>query len=659
MKPELRFALKKMMAADLGEPSCMPDLLGENILQNHLETRLEETEEVFVGYGSRFNAYPYCQYNGYCRKVSEKDIKTAVLENDFLKAVFLPEYGGRLWELWDKKSGRNLLYTNDVLRFSNLAVRNAWFSGGVEWNIGIIGHHPFTTDKLYTAQTVTDNGMPVLRMYEYERIRQVCYQMDFWLEEDSRFLNCRMRIVNDNSQVVPMYWWSNIAVPEYEDGRVIVPAEEAFTIADGAVNKVSIPVVDGIDVTNYKKIPKSVDYFFDIPDSSPKYVANVDSQGWGLLQMSTSRLRSRKLFSWGNNRASKHWQEFLTDHAGRYLEIQAGLGKTQYGCIPMAPHTAWEWLERYGAVQLSAEERQQNHKERSKILTDRIVKAGIPEEMETLLKQTRSMAKKPAELTGTGSGYGALKKDRQNSVHLEFRVQTDSLKRWTAFLETGVLHEPAPLEKPDEFLIQGNAVFQNPTEKNKPDTDQELWAKLASERNQNNWYAHYHLGLGWFDAGNYEEAQKEFEKSCDLRENPWAFHGQSCAALLSGDNQTAGRTILLGMNMVREQRSYRIAYFKEGFRILNRSHNFEEICRFYETLEPSVQLEGRLRLYYISALHSLGQEEKAWELLEENGGLQLDDIREGEVSVADLWEELYRNLYGEEGELPYQYDFRA
>ena len=199
MKPELRFETKKMMSSDLGPQACVPDLIGEHILQNDTKFDLGEHDEIYEGFGRKRSAYPYRQYNSYTRELKEKDIKIAVLENDYLKAVFLPEYGGRLWELWDKTTGKNLLYTNDVLRFSNLAVRNAWFSGGVEWNIGIIGHHAFTTQAMYTAETETEDGLPVLRFYEYERIRQVPYQIDFWLEEDGRFLNCRMRIVNESS----------------------------------------------------------------------------------------------------------------------------------------------------------------------------------------------------------------------------------------------------------------------------------------------------------------------------------------------------------------------------------------------------------------------------------------------------------------------------
>ena len=81
--------------------------------------------------------------------------------------------------------------------------------------MGIIGHSPLSNEPLFTASGTTDSGVPFLRMYEYERIREAEYQMDFWLEKGSHTLNCRMRIVNHTDQVIPMYWWSNMAVPEY------------------------------------------------------------------------------------------------------------------------------------------------------------------------------------------------------------------------------------------------------------------------------------------------------------------------------------------------------------------------------------------------------------------------------------------------------------
>ena len=71
------------------------------ILQNQLTFHLGETEEIYEGYGTLPSAYPYRQYNTYNRKLKQTDINTAVLENDYIKAVFLPELGGRLWSLTD------------------------------------------------------------------------------------------------------------------------------------------------------------------------------------------------------------------------------------------------------------------------------------------------------------------------------------------------------------------------------------------------------------------------------------------------------------------------------------------------------------------------------------------------------------------------------
>ncbi len=641
MLPSLRFEKMKIRAACLGEQSSLPDLLGEVILQNQLTFCLEEDDEIYEGYGRRNNVYPYRQYNGYKRQLSEKEVQTAVLENDDLKAVFLPGYGGRLWQLWDKKAGRNLLYTNDVLRFSNLAVRNAWFSGGVEWNIGVIGHSPLTTEPLYTAETEMESGIPVLRMYEYERIRGVSYQMDFWLEADSPCLNCRMRIVNESDEVIPMYWWSNIAVEEYEGGRIIVPAEEAFTYADGTVRKVSLPVVGGIDITEYKNIGKSTDYFFHIPEKSPKYIANIDRTGYGLLHVSTARLKSRKLFSWGNNDASDRWQEFLTDQAGRYIEIQAGLGKTQYGCLPMAPHTAWEWMERYGAVQIPQEIFGQKHPERAAGFTEKLCLDQIWERMEQRLSDTKSMAHREAATVFTGSGYGALQQQGKMTEHLKFAVKEESLKRWKRFFETSVLHCPEPSESPDEFFIdEKNAAF--------------LKESLKAV-NAENWYAHYHMGLGYYMAGKYKKAEKELKKSLCAAENPWAFHALSCTSLMRNKVGRAAEYMVKGMEMRRADPSY----LKEGFKILYLCGADQTLCKFYETMETEGQEISKVRFYYISALHRLGREKEAYALLEQNGGLEVEDIREGEDSVAQLWSELYESLYGEGGKIPHKYNFKA
>lgn len=643
MVSELRFETKKIRMADLGKESCVPDLLGELTMQNQLEFHLDETDEIYEGYGRVKSAYPYRQRNTYTRELKEMEIHTAVLENRYLKAVFLPEFGGRLWELWDKYTGRNLLYTNDVLQFSNLAVRNAWFSGGVEWNIGIIGHNPFTTEPLYTAQTVNEDGEPVLRMYEYERIRKVTYQMDFWLEKDSSFLNCRMRIVNEGKEVVPMYWWSNMAVPEYKNGRVIVPAVQAFTSRGTQVTKVDLPMVENIDISDYTAIKKSVDYFFDIPAGCPKYIANIDETGYGLLQISTERLRSRKLFSWGNQDASNHWQEYLTDKAGRYLEIQAGLGKTQYGCIPMAPHTAWEWMERYGAVDLGAGACEQSHEWRYEKVTEELKANQEIEKLKKRLEETKGLAKKQAKLVQAGSGYGTFAPKTKRTGHLEFVNQSETLKKWKHFFETGILHMPNPEDEPDEFW-NGEKFLAYLEEK----------TARKDAPNAANWYAHYQLGISYLIAGRNEDARDEFARSVDLTSNAWAYHGLACLYLKS-DPEKAKQFIMEGMALQRE----RLSYQKEGFKILEKCGAYKEIDEEYKKQTAENQKNGRIQYYYVAALEKLERNEEAYHLLNDGDGIDVSDIREGDSDIQSIWESLHEKVYGEKGHLPHYYNFKV
>lgn len=637
----LTFQKIKLPMAGRGQESSLPDLLGISVLQNELKFDLDEHDEIYEGYGRTQNMYPYRQYDNYCRDLKTVTTEAAILENDFLKAVFLTEYGGRLWELWDKKRGKNLLYTNDVLRFSNLASRNAWFSGGVEWNIGVIGHCPFTTEALHIAKTQTPEGFPVLRMYQYERIRKVTWQMDFWLNEDPH-LNCAMRIYNENTEVIPMYWWSNIAVPEHDGGRVIVPAHSAYTNAHGLVYKVNIPFVDGIDITDYQKIPYSVDYFFDIPENAPKYIANVDADGYGLLHISSARLRSRKLFSWGHQTASVHWQQFLTDHQGPYIEIQAGLGKTQYGCIPMAPHTTWEWTERYGAVQIPPEDLKISHADREKHLTDAILSRNIAEELEALSRQGSCFAKKEACLIRSGRQHGALAATGKNTAHLRFDLDSESLLKWQSFFQNGILHEPAPDARPDEFMIGAEHV-------------EFMERACRKKENENNWYAYYHLGLGYFEKSDFIRAIHALERSDALVPNPWARHALSCAHYKLNNHDESVKNILEGMRMCQSD----ISYLKEGFRILMQNEAFHAICNFYKTLDRKLKEISKLKYYYIAALAKTGKGEAALSLLEKNGGIVMEDTREGENSLQELWEELNQRVSKGTGAVPYIYNFRT
>ena len=69
------------------------------------------------------------------------------------------------------------------------------------------------------------------------------------------------------------------------------------------------------------------------------------------MQCSTARQQGRKMFNWGMGPGGRRWQRHLTDRDAPYVEIQAGLARTQYECLPMPPDTHWHWTEAYGLME--------------------------------------------------------------------------------------------------------------------------------------------------------------------------------------------------------------------------------------------------------------------------------------------------------------------
>ena len=155
------------------------------------------------------------------------------------------------------------------------------------------------------------------------------------------------------------------------------------------------------------------------------------------------------------------------------------------------------------------------------------------------------------------------------------------------------------------------------------------------------------------------------------RKNPWALHGLAAAYLAwsseteDGEKAGAGEAeerkarAAEAMEKGLRMRTEDLSYLKEGFRILSLCGAWTRICRLYPSLPETMQADGRLRFYEVLALDETGSPEQAFELMEADGGLVLDDVREGETNLGGLWQRLQKKLTGKEEPVPYRYDFKA
>lgn len=624
----LNFIDQSFKSADLGAESSLPLISDLVETPGIASSDLSEDDGLCISYGAVRSSFPYRSQDNYSRELYDTVYNCAVLENEYLRAVFIPALGGKLWSLFDKEHGRELLFSNPVVRPCNLAIRNAWTSGGVEWNLGFLGHHPYTCSPVFTAITTLDDSTPVLRMYYYERLRGQIAQMDFFLPDGSRLLYARMRVVNPNDEVTPVYWWSNIAVPELKRGRVIVGADASFTSDAGAIRKVGVPIYDGHDVTYPTNLPHAVDFFFDIPQNRRKYEAHLDENGFGLCQTSTSRLIGRKLFVWGQGPGGDRWQQYLTsdDCSGRYVEIQAGLAHSQFESLPMPPKTTWEWLEAYGALSCDVDKIHGDwhgaQDECERVLNEHITDAAL----EKLLCDTKGMAHSKAELISAGDGWAALeniRRARRNmkplEPHLDFGETGEMQRQWTSLLDTGVWGKHMPLEAPPSYILSKNWT--------------PLIRRAAESYDEFNWYAHYQYGITLLASGDTERARAELERSIELEKNPWAMYGLAQLYRLYSQNDRAALMTLHAAELAPND----ISLAREAMRMLNSCGKYSLTASFIEGLCERVKAVPRVKLYLAQAYVKLGRAADAEKLIMDGGGLVVADIREGEVSITDLW----------------------
>ena len=635
----IEFRTVKYPVSSIIRESSVPSIGNAINVQNSSKSYIEDYQGLFVGYGRRETCYPYREQNLYT-DVSQQDVRIAVLENDCLYAEFLCDYGARLWKLKNKRTGEDLVYANDVIRFRNLSLRNSWFSGGVEWNIGVIGHTAYTCSSLYCAKVTGDNGEEVLRFYEFERVREVYYQIDFWLSEDK--LMVKVRIENPNTKVVPMYWWSNIATPEFKGGRLIVDACEAFSNVEGTgIRKTTIPVVEyGTDVSFYENIKHTIDYFFDVKPRSNKFIANVNSEGKGLLQISSSRLQGRKLFTWGHLKGSRHWQDILTDNAGDYIEIQAGLGKTQYECIPMPPKTSWSWVEVYTGVEVPSEMVRGDYKELVNYINETVKDTVSTEILDEVCESTNSsISLKKGEMVYSATGYGYVKNAVEGTApkHLEFTLCEES-KKYLTLCEKGEF----------SFDIHGTVPFAQ------EEYQIEALRKLAQE-GTDNWAIYYELAVYEAYSQNYAEAKSLCAESMVYDNN--YLNNHLMAFILHNMNERnafyfAEKSVKLCSDDYSVAQSVMNLFMQTG--------NYKEAMEIYDLLDEKVKYAPRLRMYLSMCYLKTGDAQKAEDILYENGGLDVPDYREGEKFLNNLYKGIRMAKYGEnedEIEVPMQFNY--
>lgn len=634
-------------AADLGDESPLAPLTRVRELhevENLAELPPDMRER--VAYGRLATTLPCRNQDGYDRARAPRAVPVLVLENEHLRATVLPSLGGRLYSLLHKGSGRELLFRNPVWQPANLALRNAWFAGGVEWNLGSTGHTTLTCEPLHAARVTGQDGAPVLRLWEWERTRDLVQQIDLWLPAGSPLLYVGVRVRNPNPFDVPAYWWSNVAVPQTPDTRVVVPADRAWHYGYARrLELVDVPHHGGIDLTYPMRHMEAADFFFDLPAEQRPWIAALDETGTGLLQASTGRLRGRKLFVWGESRGGRRWQDWLAGDEGGdgYTEIQSGLAPTQMEHLRLPARTDWDWLEAYGLLEAPADAAHDADWTRARAAVgdavERVLPAATLDERHAAWRRVAD--DEPGERLATGSGWGALE------LHRAARAGTRPELRGTPFDDRTLTARQGPWLA----LLDGALPPVEPGEPSDGTPVGPGWTELL-EATGDDWLSAYHRGVARWYRGDRAGAVDAWQRSLAAARTPWAIRNLAVAA--RADDRTADAAALYreAVSLAPDLRVLAV----EALETLLALDLAEDAAAVLAGLPEAVRAAGRVRLAEVRVRLATGDPSGAAAILDD--GVELADLREGAADVADAWKSVQRAL-GTDRPVPAAYDFRT
>jgi len=576
--------------------------------------------------------FPYHPQSDYDRSRAPGRLDVVVLENAHLRATVVPGLGGRIWSLVDVPTGTDLVYANRVLQPANLALRDAWFAGGVEFNVGTRGHSPTTCSPLHAAVVTGPDGAPGLRMWEYERVRGVVVQIDVHLGHDATMLAVHVRVTNPGDTPVPMYWWTNVAVPEEDDTRVFAASRDVY-LSDDTVGLTGItaPWRGDVDITRPGRHPGAADYFVDCRGVDVPWVVAVDPTGAGLLHASTPRLAACKLFCWGSGRGSRHWQERLSPDGGRYAEIQAGLATTQLEYLELGGREEWSWTEVLGKVDLGpvpATTGPEDGLARAGAAASARVSAADLAALDAEL--ARAARRAPGESVVVASGWG----------HVEALLRGPA--GWVDETATPFPDVADGPHRPWQDLVTDRIA--PPAVDARAHVRGRHWRdRLVDAARDGGAFAQYHLGVLEHVDGDPDAAERHLRASVDAATSAAAHRALAHVALRRADADGAVRELDAALALAGPGSAERPVLVLEALRcLLDAGHHDRalELARA-ATAEPPARAtssqRARFRLAEVEALLGLGDRGAARHVLE-TGDVVPANLREGESLVAALWE---------------------
>lgn len=405
-------------------------------------------DDIFEGANEdlRSPQLPHLTQDSFTCERAPTEMPVILAETDELLLSLTPQYGGKIWSLYDKVNKQDMFFDNPAHQPANIGALKAWASGGAEWNWspGITGHSAFTEMPVWTAIIPTEKG-DMIRVWEFDRYNGTIWQVDILLYQGALWVHPKIR--NPTSVDLRGYWWTCVANHVTPGSRIVTPATHVAETTIGVARNSAWPRFatslrnssfsgyQGQWGTDNSYLGNIIfgDFFVRIPEPLQPYIAHVDEQGYTIYH--GHPLNGTKFFTWGQTGPGRFMQDWLSGNTpqnsthrrsaeersraaaarpGDYAELQVGPAPTQMQTFAFPAKSTKEWTEVFKGAPLDSQALHQDDYSRPLATVESWLRSsqGLPASnvstMDDFFKAHSDDAVLPGNILSRGTPWGAL-----------------------------------------------------------------------------------------------------------------------------------------------------------------------------------------------------------------------------------------------------------
>jgi tetratricopeptide (TPR) repeat protein len=328
----------------------------------------ENRNPVFRSQYGVAHIYPYTLLDDLDSTSRDVTYHTLILENHYLRVTIITDLGGRVYSVFDKISEREVFYKNSIVRFAPLAIRGAFFSGGIEFSFPV-AHAPTTADKVNWDIRQNEDGSANVSIGGLEHLSGLRWMITLTLFPDRCALAQDVYLFNPGMLPGRYHYWTNASLDASKGTEFIYPfhrvrsyeyagsASWPFARLDLIQEDPGLPGMEGVPMWPARRLQEPINFrwqknmlaqvsIFGCNVSWDYFGAWQHKVNHGFAHVAKSQdVSGMKLWSWGNAPVGVVNQTSLTDDGSEYAETQCGAMETQLDFDFLQPGQTRAWRE--------------------------------------------------------------------------------------------------------------------------------------------------------------------------------------------------------------------------------------------------------------------------------------------------------------------------